>query len=241
MSLARKPAYALRRVITAAYFIDPQGRLRPMRPTRCARLGCEGDCRISFHRWRNRKCGIEYPLACFICSEHICSFTVYPPGWLPFGRRPIVHVTASGFDVGGLGDGVEAWSETTFGAAVDAAAKRLWPLTAGGSQEWEKQHDRYPYGVRRTQARHVKGVLVLMALSDDLTLERPTVAAVLGFDLSQIAACAAKPRDGPPLVACGAKGAELLSAAGRPRRRVLRGFVRLGADRQYWGPPINTH
>lgn len=241
MSLAPKPAYALRRVVAAAYFIDPHGRLRPRRPRRCARLDCEGDCRISFHRWRTRKCGVEHPLACFICLEHDCSFTVYPPGWLPFGRRPIVEVTASGFDVGGLEKGVEAWSETAFGAAVDAGVKRLWPVTAGGSKEWEKRYSRKPYGVRRTQARHVKGVLELMALSAELALERPTVAAALDFDLSRIAACAARPRDGPPLVACGAKGAELLSAAGRPRRRLLSGFVRLGADRQYWGPPIHTH
>ena len=241
MSLARKPAYALRRVVTAAYFFDRIGRLRPERPKRCARLDGGGECRISFHRWRLRKCGVEHALACFICLKHACSFTVYPPGWLPFGRRPLVHVTASGFEVGGLGDGAEAWRETVFGGAVDASAKRLWPLTASGSKEWEDRHGREPYGVRRTQARHVKGVLGLLALTVELARERPTVAAVLEFDLSRIAVCAARPRDGPPLVACGAKGAELLSAVGRPRRRMLSGFVRLGADRQYWGPPINTH
>ena len=241
MSLARKPVFALRRVVTAPYFIDARGRLRPKRPQRCSRLDCEDSCRMSFHRWRTRKYGLAHPLACFICSEHDCSFTVYPPGWLPFGRRPIVHVTASGFDIAGLDIGVEAWGETAFGAAVDAGAKRLWPITAGGSKEWEERYGSCPYGVRRTQARHVNGILMLMALSTDLARERPKVTAVLDFDLSAIAVAATRPRDGPPLVACGAKGAELLSAAGRPCRRLLPGFVRLGADLQYWGPPINTH
>jgi hypothetical protein len=241
MSLARKPAYAQRRVVTAPYFFDLHGRLRPKRPKGCSRLDCASVCRIAFHRWRTRKYGVEHPLACFICREHDCSFTVYPPGWLPFGRRPVVCVTASGFDIGGLEDSVEAWADTAFGAAVDAGAKRLWPVTAGGCKEWEERYGREAYGVRRTQARHVAGVLMFMALSAELALERPKVAAVLDFDLSTIAVCAARPRDGPPLVACGAKGAELLSAVGRPCRRLLPGFVRLGADRQYWGPPINTH
>jgi len=173
MSLARKPTYAL--CASSPSLISSIYTVVCVRNTQvAARCSCVKALSNSLHRWRTRKCGVEHPLACFICAEHDCSFTVYPPGWLPFGRRPVVHVTASGFDVGGLEEGVEAWNETAFGAAVDAGAKRLWPVTAGGSKEWEERYSREPYGVRRTQARHVKGVLVLMALSAELAFERPT-------------------------------------------------------------------
>lgn len=238
MSLANKPIYASRQVITAPYFVDQYDRLAPRRPSRCVNTDGRGSCLINFHRWRPRKCGLEHPLACFRCKYHGCSFTVYPLGWLPFGRRPIIPLTSSGFDISGLGV-LEGWCETAFGAGVDAGQKRLWPLSAGGAREWEKTYGYSPYGVRRTQARHVAGALKLMALSVDLVDQRPKVAAVLGLDLSTIASCDARQRDGPPLVACGAKGAELLSAVGRPCQRLLSSFVRLGKDLQYWGSPIH--
>ncbi len=240
MSLAPKPIYASRRVITAPYFVDQYDRLAPRRPSRCVTTDDRGTCLIAFHRWRPRKCGLDYPLACFQCKTHNCSFTVYPPGWLPFGRRSIIPLTPSGFDIHGLGVS-EGWQETAFGASIDAGQKQLCPLGAGGAREWEKKYGYLPYGVRRTQARHITGVLRLMALRGDLEDQRPKVAAVLGLNLSAITSCAARPRDGPPLVACGAKGAELLSAVGRPCQRLLASFLRLGKDLQFWGPPIHQH
>lgn len=238
--MARKSKHSKRRVVTAPYFAGTDGRFRPEPPERCVILDAMGGCEISFHRWRKRKRGPGIALACYLCDEHGCSFTVYPPGWLPYGRRPMVHVSLAGVDIGGIAAGVEGWVETAVGAAVDAAAQRLWPVSAGGAREWEARYGREPYGVRRTQARHAVGAAALFALSDDLVEARAKVAALLGINLSVIAVAAGRARDGPPLVALGTKGAELLSAAGRPRLHLLSGMTRLGADRQYWGPPINS-
>jgi hypothetical protein len=240
MSLATKSTYVFRRIVVAPYFLGADGLWRPERPTVCSCLLGHGPCQISFHRWRKRKCGPQHAVACFRCIEHGCWFTVYPPGWLPFGRRRMVHVSPDGFDVEDHAPGVESWGETAFGAAIDANASRLWPLSAGDFVAWEDRFGHAPYGVRRTQSRHVDGVLGLFAVHAELSAERARVAALLDLDLSAIVMAAKRSRDGPPLVASGAKGAELLSAAGRPSRRLLPGLIRLGADRQYWGPPQNT-
>lgn len=240
MSLAPKPVSARRRVVIARYFADPDGRLRPERPGRCP-LASEGHvCRIWRHRCRPRKCGPGHDIAGFLCVEHGCSFTVYPPAWQPYGRRPLVEITPAGLDVLGLEGGNEAWVETTFGAAVDADAKRPWPTAANGNAAWRERVGREPYGVRRTQRRHIAGMLRFFALVDDLVRERPRVAATIAIDLLDIVKAAGHARDGPAVVAKGAKGAELLRTIGAPRRQLLSGFVRLGADRGYWGPPNET-
>ena len=56
------------------------------------------------------------------CRTHENSFTVYPPGWTPFSRRIVVLVSPAGFDVAPTGTDLDDWSDTVFGAAVDAAA-----------------------------------------------------------------------------------------------------------------------
>ena len=234
MSLARKPVYAQRRFVVAPYSPDQDGRLHPARPKRCWSDG-EASCRVSFHKWRPRKCGVGHPLACFRCSVHHCFFPVYPPGWSPYGRRTLVHVTPTGEDVMGLSVDVSSWGDSAFGASVDASRRWLWPLSFRGFREFELRYGHRPYGVRRTQMRHVEGVLRLFALFPDQESERPAVAAWQGIDLTLLAQAASRPRDGPPLVVGGAQGVAILSAIGRPRRGILPGMNRLGVAREYWG------
>lgn len=137
--------------------------------------------------------------------------------------------------------GVDAWTETAFGASVDAAARVLWPVSHAESGMWRAEHGRDPYGVARTQRRHIAGVNALLALTPRLESERATVVAVLGVDLADISVAAGRVRDGPEVVVEGEKGAAILSAFGRPSRRLLSGINRLGVDREYWGPPVSIH
>jgi hypothetical protein len=240
MSLAPKPVYANRRVVLSPYFADANGRLRPSTPVRCALLHADGPCAIKLHKWRPRKTGPLVHLACFHCETHRCFFTVYPEIWLPFGRRPMAVVTHSGLDLIDGVRGPEAWTETAFGASVDASANRPWPLTRGGNMLWREKFGRDPYGVLRTQERHLVGANRLFALTNDLHSERGKVAAFLHIDLADVETTASRARDGPRLKVMGQMGVGLLSTIGQPRRRVLVGLVRLGADRRYWGPPNTT-
>ncbi len=241
MSFAPKPVYSARRVVSVPYFVDPDGDgMRPDIPTQCPSGEDDVACRLHRHRSRRRKCGLRHKLAGFRCLVHDCTFTAYPPSWKPFGRRPIAEVAPDGSDVDGLEPGVEAWRDTAFGAAVDAAAQRPWPLTAGGIIKWRERFGVEPYGVRRTQLRHLEGSRRLFALDPDQTTEHPRVASTIQADLTDIVSASHRVRDGPGMVACGEGIVGLLSTLGHPGRRMLTGFDRLGVARGYWGPPTKN-
>lgn len=237
MSLARKRIYASLRVVVSPYLIDSLGCLRPTRPLVCPLAMGGPPCKIESHGWRRRKCGPGYPLALCYCNTHELSFTVYPPSWPPFGRRPVVDVSPAGHDVVVGAAPADPWTDTAFGAATDAAAHVIWPQSHADDGAWRAAYGREPYGTARTQRRHIAGINALFALTPKLDAERPTVVAALGLDLADIVVAAGRVRDGPELVAEGAKGADLLRALGTPRRRLLAGILRLGVDREYWGPP----
>jgi hypothetical protein len=240
MSLARKPKVSKRCFVIGAYFPDVQGQLRPKRPAHCPDHDASAMClcRVVFHKWRSRKIGIKYPIASCFCRVHRCYFTVFPPGWTPYGRRCISDVAPNGEDILDKPSGLDAWRSSAFGAGVDASEKRMWPLTRGGARSFERRYGERPYGVRRTQQRHVAGALVLFALRVGMTGERAKVATHLRIDLSLIAETAMRPRDGPHLVAGGAQCVAMLTDLGPASRRVLTGLVRLGREPQYWGDSI---
>ena len=241
MSLALKSHYVGRRVVTARYFADADGYLRPMRPFGCAALEKSGTCHVIFHGWRERKVGPGFALAIFYCVPHCCCFTAYPEGWMPYGRRPMIIVTPTGLDITMPASGADAWNDTAFGAVSDAGMGRFWPKSSGDHKEWAARFGREAYGVLRTQVRHLSGANQLFALEMDLVKEQPRVAALLNINLSDIVATFRRARDGPKLKVAGQMGVELLSTVGQPRRRLLPGVVRLGSDRQYWGPPDSSN
>lgn len=241
MSLVRKIVYSSRRFLTAPYVVDRHGSLRPERPSRCLLAVGPGDCAVSWYGWRQRKCGPGFPLAKAHCSVHESVFTIYPPGWSPFGRRSVVAVSYAGFDIVGHEVGLGAWMSTAFGASSDAAASRVWPESRAGIVTWRTQYGRDPYGVARTQRRHIAGVNALFALTPEHAGEQAAVVAAIGVNLSDIVQASGRVRDGPLWEAEGKKGAAILSILGAPRRYLLSGINRLGTDRKYWGPPISAH
>ena len=90
MALSVKPIYGKKLVIIDLYRAGDHGYLRPDTPEKCP-LSKEhaGPCQIHVERWRQRKHGPGYYLLTFVCLNGKGSFTVYPPGWLPYGRKPI--------------------------------------------------------------------------------------------------------------------------------------------------------
>lgn len=241
MSLARKPVYSSRPFLTAPYLVGGAGILRPARPSRCPVGPSTCTCVVAWHGWRRRKCGPGYPLAMGRCTVHDCAFTIYPLGWSPFTRRRVVVVSPGGFDIAGQDAGLEAWTETVFGASADASSGCRWPNSGADVVAWRLRYGREPYGVARTQRRHIEGVCVLFALTPKLQNRQTGVVAAIGINLSDIAQTAGRVRDGPALVAEGEKGAAILRTLGAPCRRLLPGINRLGVDREYWGPPFSTN
>lgn len=121
-------------------------------PAKCiaASDGCErGPCRIWLRHWRTRKTGPEFPLVVVACRTHRVAFTLYPPGYVPYGRVAMAPVDAAGrlLEAPEAVDATLedraldvadddrwrphppplAWGTTLFGAARDAADGLPWP------------------------------------------------------------------------------------------------------------------
>lgn len=82
-------------------------------------MGEDGSaCAVARHDRRPRKSGPEHALVVCRCRAHGVFFTVYPPGYVPYGRVPVVAEDSEGRAIGG-----EALGTTIFGAALEARAE----------------------------------------------------------------------------------------------------------------------
>jgi len=126
---------------------------------------------VGVHDRRVRKSGPAIALVVARCRTHAVAFTIYPPGYVPYGRAPTVPVDLAGRPVR-TPSGSLSWPATIFGAAIDAAAGRRWPLE--GTEP----------GARRTQGRRLALTAPLLGLclaTDERTRER--IASSLSIPL----------------------------------------------------------
>ena len=92
----------------------------------------EPACSISLHHMRPRSTGPCHRLSVVRCRTHRLTFTLYPPGHVPYGRKPIGSVVPT---VGAVG--ADALVGTIFEASLDAAKRTPWLRACpGGSDQW---------------------------------------------------------------------------------------------------------
>jgi hypothetical protein len=238
MSLAVKPVHSKRAFVSVPYRLDhSSGRWLPVLPEACpsAAAAAEVPCCVRLSGWRTRKCGPDHPLGIGGCRPHRRWFTLYPPGWTPFARKPLVDQTPRGDAV----ISESHWCHTLFQALVDAADGRWWPVMARGRPAGSTLPP--PGGTRKTQLRHLAGALRLLAVDGADAREQLILALALGVDLTSVATAAARIRDGPSATARAEHGAVVLRKATRSRSRLLSELVDLGRARQFWGPPQATY
>jgi hypothetical protein len=95
------------------------------------------------------------------CITHKHCFTLYPPGYTPYGRKLVLRVAADGGMVLDLEDGAERFRGTQFDAALDAAQGKPWrngDNGAGGSTP-----------TFTTQVNHIQRIAVMLGLEPDLS------------------------------------------------------------------------
>ena len=157
--------------MVTAYESVQDGSIRAVLPVHCPFGGDARPCRVGRHCCRERQRGPDFPLVVAICHAHGRYFTLYPPGWTPWGRVP-VH---EGGDDGDDGDdGAAAWRRTMFVAALDAAEGRLWPVESVGA-----------IGCGRTQSRWLQRCGAWLGIGSDVcAAER--AAGVLGLPLAAV-------------------------------------------------------
>jgi hypothetical protein len=132
-----------------------------------ARRGCQ---QLGIDHHRVRKTGPRHLLAVVVCGTHGCGFTLYPPGYAPYRRQPVLHVAPDGSPVPGDGDH-ERFAETMFEAAVDAKAGRAWARLT---------EDDPPEHWWSTQGRHLGFAARLVGVAANLAdAARETIATAL--------------------------------------------------------------
>lgn len=162
-----------RSFVVAQYQPDVAQRFRPEIPREGPCKSAGGRCLIWVKAWRLRSTGPCFPLCVVRCRTHAHSFTLYPPGHVPHGRRSWVDLDPD-LDPDGMPVACEheqarmvcpvqgtphaSFAQTYFKAALDGAAGLAW---AKASEEGSLE-PRF-----ETQRRHLARCCALFALDDD--------------------------------------------------------------------------
>lgn len=59
-------------------------------PSFCAESTAAESCEIKLHSKAHRKCGPGHQLSIFICKIHSVFMRIYPVGWVPYSRQPLL-------------------------------------------------------------------------------------------------------------------------------------------------------
>lgn len=217
------------------YAATDDGRLRPGKPDRCPSAAtATGDCQIHIERWRKRKCGPKFFLYGMICLTHEKRFTIYPPGWTPYGRKPLAPLDHLGRP---LNEPLakQCWQETLFDAVLDAERAERWPeeVTLGPSATTTPQ-----VHCMKTQCRQIAGAMRLFALDQRAEgKEREVVSRELQLDLAVLHEESGRIRDGPNMTTRGKAGARILAKLPVINHTVS-GLLALGKSQSFWGPSL---
>jgi len=236
MSLSMKPVYRARRFISSRYTFDVAtdqwSVTDPIKLCSKSHLDPNNCCHVVKCRRRIRKAGPSHPLWVLKCNAHSCWFTVYPLGWLPFGRRILL-------DLDSMGEAIiaeDCWEETAFGAATHQDEKKVWPATFVELLKLDGEGLCY-YATRRTQIRHIHGAAMLLGLS--ITDNQQRFRMDLGFDYSTYQQACVRIRDGPVAEALGAACTGILRSISQPSILLFAKMVNLGQELGYWGSCAN--
>ncbi len=128
--------------------------------------------------WRNRQTGPEHSLAVIHCRTHRVCFTLYPPGFTPYGRVPLVRLSPDGQPVERESDG-QPFEGTLFQAVLDGCRGIAWPKESCD----DSMHPRFI-----TQQRHINRCILLLGLARGSPISCARALQVLrlpGLDIQQ--------------------------------------------------------
>lgn len=167
--LTTKPIFGLRPFNCGLYLPSSMKVPKPLKPLRCPfRRSSDDSCQVVSKGCRKRKAGPFALLFRFVCKRHQRSFTVYPFGMVPYGRKSFLP------------------SDQILQCIRDGMCSIRWPEVAVGSE------------VFKTQKRWIKGWSQLVGCEPGQASKmREDIADSLGI-ATQLALDGAKQiREGP--------------------------------------------
>lgn len=196
-------------------------------PPNCP-AGVDGEeaCSLYVHHLRERSTGPEHPLAVCRCVVHEVTFTVYPPGYVPYSRQPVAPVAEKCMPAERPGK-VSEWKGTVFDAALDAAAGRAWS---------QQSLPGYPDPRWSTQRRHLEVVSILLGLEPlQAGLVRESISVALSVPGMVLAESAGKMAEAKGFRMRGEAIVAVLMEVAAPR---LRRVLAAGHLAGLWGEPF---
>jgi hypothetical protein len=122
------PQTVARRLFVVTPYEPDGDMLLPQLPDTCPVAAQDGQaCRLFQDHFRERKSGPAFALCVMRCRTHETGFTLYPPGYTPWGRKPWVCEGVVGKGKDAVKDNAEWFRNTYFEAALDAADGVFWP------------------------------------------------------------------------------------------------------------------
>lgn len=131
----------------------------------CDDLGC---CQLGIKDRRKRSTGPKHLLFIVNCKTHHTCFTLYPPGFAPHGRTPLVPLAPDGSTLNS--DRGPPFEGSFFQALLDGIKGKAWPKECFD----DSQMPRF-----ETQTRHLARICKLFRLFTVSDKEREWVADLL--------------------------------------------------------------
>jgi len=187
---------------------------------------------VGFHHWRHRLCGPEHPLLVARCAVHGRAFTIYPPGFAPYERRPVLDIPPDGSVSAGQKRNGLTGSElegTLFEASRDSAQRVAWRPSGPA----------FSTGRWRTQNRHLRRATHLLGLDSATTpQQRQEIARLLNVPTMDLQRISSELARGPP--GYRARGHAVISALGllRLHHGLAEDLLRCGVAAEVWPAPM---
>lgn len=185
MQSATSPSSSSRGFVVVAYGADEDGDMVAVKPKQClaSLSGAEGSCKMGEAGWRERTTGPCHPLQKVRCREHQIAFTLYPEGYVPYGRVPVMCMPEPESEPEGRGEPDERepvdHSEADTKSGLVGAA-----IAAGAGERWERDLIEGESGpVLRTQQRWIKWLGTRVGLDGELSSE---VLSELGLNAIEV-------------------------------------------------------
>jgi hypothetical protein len=141
---------------------EPDGdQLLPQLPDTCPLEAQDGrSCRLFQDHFRERKTGPAFALCVMRCRTHAIGFTLYPPGYTPWGRKPWVREGIVTKVEDEVEDPTEGFRNTYFEAAFDAAEGFFWPREKTSDSDFAMPSD-------LTQECHLSRAIRLLGMNQE--------------------------------------------------------------------------